>query len=302
MKRLSTILEAQTTSTINGFVILKPGFLSHKDAFITLLENNGWQIIQKNVIRLTMKQAKSLYLPHVNKDFYEDLCRYMCSDDCLCCTCYKDCSDPIKEMTTLKKKVRDRWGEDEMRNAMHSSDSIDNVTRESNIVFNNLNEGLNDSIEFTISQELQALYAEEINAFYQYWVVAEFLVGAERPNIQEKYREYAMDELVDHAQKLLTRMNQLNINPSDLLDLYKINDRATVKYVIPNGSLDTTTSLLQNINAEEAAIKHYKEVIKMTDGVDVVTCEMLKEILKDEEEHLSELVDFANDITKIEQL
>lgn len=302
MKRLSTILETQAANTINGFVILKPGFLSHTDAFITLLENNGWQIIQKNVVRLTLKQAKALYLPHVKESFYNDLCNYMCSDDCLCCTCYKDCADPIKEMTALKKKVRDRWAEDDMRNAMHSSDSIDNVTRESNIVFNNLNEDLRDSIEFNIAGELRALYAEELHAFYQYWIVTEFLTGPERTNIQKKYTEYAMDELTDHAQKLLTRMNQLNIKPGDLLDLYKTNEYAFPQYVIPDSSLNTLTSLLQNINSEEAVIKHYKNVIRMTDGVDVVTCEILKEIIKDEEEHLSELNDFVKDIAKIEQI
>ena len=41
-------------------------------------------------------------------------------------------------MKTLKDKVRKAWGKDEMKNAMHSSDSLENVKREKNLVFNNI--------------------------------------------------------------------------------------------------------------------------------------------------------------------
>ena len=51
------------------------------------------------------------------------------------CTCHKDCADPIKEMKKLKHKARDAWGKSEMKNAMHSSDNLENVKRESKVVF-----------------------------------------------------------------------------------------------------------------------------------------------------------------------
>ena len=38
-------------------------------------------------------------------------------------------------MKKLKDKARDAWGKSEMKNAMHSSDSLKNVERESKIVF-----------------------------------------------------------------------------------------------------------------------------------------------------------------------
>jgi nucleoside diphosphate kinase len=53
--------------------------------------------------------------------------------------CYKDCKDPIKDMKSIKDKVRKIWGKDDMRNAMHSSDSIDNVNREYKLVFEKKN-------------------------------------------------------------------------------------------------------------------------------------------------------------------
>ena len=40
-------------------------------------------------------------------------------------------------MDKLKDKVRDMWGKSEMRNAMHSSDSLKNVKRETKIIFKN---------------------------------------------------------------------------------------------------------------------------------------------------------------------
>ena len=70
--------------------------------------------------------------------YYKDLCKYITSDKCLCALCHKDCDDPIEDMKTLKDKVRKAWGKDEMKNAMHSSDSLENVKREKNLVFNNI--------------------------------------------------------------------------------------------------------------------------------------------------------------------
>ena len=304
MKKLSAIIEE--ISEVNGFAILKPGFMDKEDDFLTLLKNSGWKVIQKKKGALTQEQAEALYKPHKGKDFYNDLCKYMCSDDCLCCMCHKDCEDPIKDMAGLKEKVRQKWGKDEMKNAMHSADSIENVNREAGIVFNNaVAESIEPALaaltmakpEDIIIAELMSLYAEEVNAFYQYWVVKEFIHGKERPSIQKKYEEYAMDELTDHAAKLLKRLNELNADVTTLLNLYTTDNIAQNKYIIPNASLSTKESIKQNIEAEEGAIEHYKSVIARTEDIDPTTCLMLKEILTDEEEHKSELEDFLKDIS-----
>lgn len=120
---------------VNGFCILKPGFLDHEDDWCNLLKNNGWQIVQKKNIKLDKELASELYGCHKDKDFYDDLIEYMCSENCICCQCHKDCEDPIGDMKLLKDKCRKSWGEDEMRNAMHSSDSIENVNREIKLIF-----------------------------------------------------------------------------------------------------------------------------------------------------------------------
>ena len=134
MRTFSQLI-CEHNAELNAFVILKPGFLKYEPLWVELLKNNDWQIIQKKELQLTHEQAEELYKMHKDKDFYEDLCNYMCSDKCVCCVCHKDVDDPIKDMKKLKDRARDAWGIDDMRNAMHSSDSLENVKRESNIVF-----------------------------------------------------------------------------------------------------------------------------------------------------------------------
>ena len=134
MKTLIQFIKEQNAE-LNAFVILKPEFLKYEQQWLDMLKNNDWQIVQKKKLKLTHAQAEELYKMHKDKDFYKDLCNYMSSDDCICCTCHKDCKDPINEMKKLKDKARDAWGKSEMKNAMHSSDSLKNVERESKIVF-----------------------------------------------------------------------------------------------------------------------------------------------------------------------
>ena len=135
MKSLTQFILESKNLELNGFCILKPEFLDHEEDFLALLKNNDWNIVQKKKLLLTKEQSENLYSPHKDKDFYKDLCKYMSSGECLCCSCHKDCEDPIEDMKKLKDKVRKNWGKDEMKNGMHSSDSLENVNRESKIIF-----------------------------------------------------------------------------------------------------------------------------------------------------------------------
>ena len=135
MKSLSVYIQESEKSP-NAFVILKPGFISHFDEWKNIIEENGWEILKKKTTKLSLDDAQKLYKMHKDKDFYKDLCEYMSSDKCICMICYKDVKDPIDNMSNLKDKVRNKWGKSEMKNAMHSSDSLSNVMREKNIIFN----------------------------------------------------------------------------------------------------------------------------------------------------------------------
>lgn len=144
MKALRLILEEMLAEPVqnvqqdikpNGFCMLKPGFDKYTDEFIGLLGSHEWKVLRKLNKKLNLEDAKELYIMHKNEDFYNDLCDYMTSGKSLCLLCYKDCDDPIKDMNTIKDFVRLKWGKDKMHNAMHSSDSLKNVERESNLIF-----------------------------------------------------------------------------------------------------------------------------------------------------------------------
>ena len=135
MLSLSQYIKETKDDYLNGFVILKPEFLDHSDEWLKILQDNEWDILDKQTLTLSDEQAKELYKMHKDKDFYDDLCKYMSSGECLCCKCYKECNDPIEEMNKIKDDIRKKWGKDDMKNAMHSSDSLQNAKRESNIVF-----------------------------------------------------------------------------------------------------------------------------------------------------------------------
>lgn len=152
---------------------------------------------------------------------------------------------------------------------------------------------ISDSTE-TIIAELNSLLAEEFQAWYQYYIVAPFLVGNERASIQEFFNETAKDELDDHATKLINRINELNA-PCVLATPESWKEMAVSKFM--TGDYDVINQLNLNRQAEIDAIAHYQRVIEIAETIkDYTTRDILKEILADEEQHLSELNDFLKDL------
>lgn len=117
----------------NGFAILKPGFNTYQTNLENILANNDWIILDKFVKKLTYEQAEDLYIQLADKDFYKRLCEYMSSGPIVCYECYTALPNPIESMNKIKATMRNNFGIDDMKNVMHSSDSLDNVERESNI-------------------------------------------------------------------------------------------------------------------------------------------------------------------------
>lgn len=129
------ITESEKNAKQNGFAILKPGFSDIKEEFEALLEDNGWNILDVKKVKLTLNKSKSLYDCHKKKDFYNDLTKYMSSDYSYIYSLYKDTGNAIDDLKKIKDIARKKWGKNEMENCMHSSDSMDNVKRESDICF-----------------------------------------------------------------------------------------------------------------------------------------------------------------------
>ena len=114
------------------FMIIKPEFLQYRNEIIEFLKQHNIIPIQELRKTLTLSEAKKLYKPHSKEDFYENLCKYMSSGDSIG---FILCNFGNSDLLELKDVIRDKYGVDEMRNAIHSSDSDLNVIRESKIYF-----------------------------------------------------------------------------------------------------------------------------------------------------------------------
>ena len=179
-------------------------------------------------------------------------------------------------------------------------DNIDSVSTEIDNTIEteepqDLSEITPDSGASEIIKLLKQAFCEEMLAWYQYIIIAPFLVGKERPSIQKDYFENAKEELEDHGYWLLERISQLggNIEGIDRPECWNIV--APHKYIKPD-SYNTKDSIQQMIEAERNAIETYKNLINATKDTDPVTYDKAIDILADEEEHLQEMIDFLNDI------
>ena len=130
MKNISEYITEQENK--KEFVIIKPEFLQYRNEILELLKIN--KIIPVRELRKTllMSEAKKLYKMHSKEDFYDDLCKYMSSGDSIG---FVMCNYGGTDMGKVKDEIRKRYGQDEMRNVIHSSDSGINAYRESKIYF-----------------------------------------------------------------------------------------------------------------------------------------------------------------------
>lgn len=146
-----------------------------------------------------------------------------------------------------------------------------------------------------ILAQLNSLLAEEFQAWYQYYIVAPFVFGNERTSVQSTFLKNADDELNDHAKLLIDRINELG---GECVLATPETWRSVATLPFETAPLDVKSQLDINIRAEQGAIDHYKSAIELAGSLnDVTTQDILKKILADEEEHLSELNDFIKDLS-----
>lgn len=152
---------------------------------------------------------------------------------------------------------------------------------------------INDSA-FDPRAELNSLYAEELQAAYNYFHVVPFLVGENRPSLEEEFWKHAEEEL-EHAKWLLVRINELFMECT-VLSLSEVDLTATTNPIVTGFTV--VEQAQANADAERAAIDHYSRVLEMLGDSDPVTSDLLKKILAVEETHYREMIDFVDDITK----
>lgn len=143
MKNLKHYLEYNTTDPMNKnhvLVVIKPGFENLLGKLISIFKENNYSLVKSKTTRLTLDQAKRLYITHKNEDFYSNLCDYMCSGPTTAMILKKKSDNIFEEFAKLKDKIREDFGESDMRNVIHSSDSYKAFTHESQVYFYNVNQ------------------------------------------------------------------------------------------------------------------------------------------------------------------
>lgn len=149
----------------------------------------------------------------------------------------------------------------------------------------------------SLISQLNAALSEEWLAYYQYWVGALVVEGAMRPNVQSEFEEHAAEER-NHAEMIAKRIIELEGVP--VLDPKKWSELARCKYDAPQ-DFDSVKLLNDNVASERCAILRYQEIADFTNGKDFTTCDIVKKILAEEEEHEQDLQDYLTDIARMKK-
>jgi len=141
---------------------------------------------------------------------------------------------------------------------------------------------------------LNKAYADEWLAYYQYFIEGKVVKGIMKDAAIAELQQHAADEL-RHANMVADRILQLGgtplLNPKDWFT------HTNCGYEEPN-DFDVVSILEDSIKGEQCAISVYSELAEMTKDKDIVTYDIVSEILADEVEHEEDLQALYDDITE----
>lgn len=137
---MKTLFEALKSSmgTETIFTIVKPGFLDRTEDILLDFKEEGWEIVKTTVKTLTMREAKELYKIHKDEQWYDSLCEYMSSGPSRVIMFERPGQQDkgtYESVAKLKDSIRKKWGIDDCRNVMHSSDSMSAMEHELRFYF-----------------------------------------------------------------------------------------------------------------------------------------------------------------------
>ncbi len=139
---------------------------------------------------------------------------------------------------------------------------------------------------------LNAAYASEWLAYYQYWLGAKLIKGPMKDAVAGELNLHATEELA-HATQLAGRIIQLGGTPT--LDPKEWFSLSPCPYDAP-GDPYVAVILDQNIAGEQCAITTYKNLMDVTKDKDMVTYNMALSILEQEVEHEEDLQSLKEDL------
>ncbi len=141
---------------------------------------------------------------------------------------------------------------------------------------------------------LNRAYADEWLAYYQYFIEAKVVKGLMKDAAIAELVQHAADEL-RHATMVADRIIQLGgaplLHPADWLK------QTNCGYDAPN-DFDVVAVLNDAIKGEQCAIATYSRIVDLTRDKDIVTYDMVSQILADEVMHEEDLQNLHDDITE----
>jgi bacterioferritin len=139
---------------------------------------------------------------------------------------------------------------------------------------------------------LNAAYASEWLAYYQYWLGAKIIKGPMKDAVAAELNLHATEEL-NHAVLLSGRIIQLGGTPvADPKSWFTLSPCA---YDAPDDPY-VAVLLDQNIAGEQCAITTYKQLMDTTKDKDMVTYNLALTILEQEVEHEEDLQSLKEDL------
>ncbi len=141
---------------------------------------------------------------------------------------------------------------------------------------------------------LNKAYADEWLAYYQYFIEAKVIKGIMKDAAIAELQQHANDEL-RHANMVADRILQLGGTP--LLHPKEWFEQTNCGYDAPN-EFDVVDILEDAIKGEQCAISVYSQIAELTRDKDIVTYDMVSQILADEVEHEEDLQALHDDITE----
>ncbi len=144
-----------------------------------------------------------------------------------------------------------------------------------------------------IIKELSLSYAMELETVQNYIAASVNLDGV-RSDVVKKALAADVATEVMHAQQLAARIKTIGGVVPGSLEL----PRSQTFLQPPKDTTDIVAVIKGVIEAEEGAIAQYNKIIKLCDGVDYVTQDMVIGILGGEEDHRREFLGFLKEYEK----
>jgi bacterioferritin len=141
------------------------------------------------------------------------------------------------------------------------------------------------ALRLAFNMEVETITNYLANSLHLDGVRAEFIKQALAADIQGE---------LTHAQQLGNRIKQLGGAIPGSFDL-KMSQKALQP---PGDTTDVIAVIRGVLQAEEEAIRHYRQIIRMTDGEDYVTQDLAITIMADEEGHRQQFEGYLKEYAK----